>query len=76
MVVQLQLLSGCFSDWGFSLLCICSFSFKYSYFLQVFTWLINTGVLLIGENVVGFFCLVGVEVLLRFKANELLNEIL
>lgn len=34
----------------------------------MFTWPINTGVLLIGENVVGFFCVVGVEVLFRFKA--------
>lgn len=48
--------------------CICSFIFKYSYFLQMFTWQINTGVLLIGENVVVFFCVVGVEVLFRFKA--------
>lgn len=34
----------------------------------MFTWPFNTGVLLIGENVVGFFCGVGVEVLFKFKA--------
>lgn len=34
----------------------------------MFTWPINTGVLLIGENVVVFSCVVGVEVLFRFKA--------
>lgn len=34
----------------------------------MFTWPLNTGVLLIGENVVVLFCVVGVEVLFRFKA--------
>lgn len=38
---------------------ICSFIFKYSYFLQLFTWPINTGVHLIGEKVVVFFFLRG-----------------
>lgn len=49
--VQLQLLTAT----GALVCCVCSFIFKYRYFLQVFTWPINTGVLLIGENVVVFF---------------------
>lgn len=52
--VQLQL-SQALSAIGGLVCCICSFIFKYSYFLQMFTWQINTGVLLIGENVVVFF---------------------
>lgn len=34
----------------------------------MFTWRINTGILLIGENVVVLSCVVGVEMLFRFKA--------